>query len=97
MRHLLASVLLIAGASGLLVAGDAAPAPAPAPVPAPKPAKPPALTLADIPEAARTVVEKQADGAKVERVKAEERGGEKSYSAHWTKDDVRHEIRHRVE
>ncbi len=94
MRHLLLSVLILAGSG--LTAGDAAPAPAPVPAPAPAQApaaKPPALTLADLPEAVRTVMLKQADGATVERIKAEERGGEKTYGARWTKEQVRHEIR----
>ncbi len=92
MRNLLASLLLIA--AGGLAAADV-PAPAPAPVDAPKPiqAPKPALTLEDLPEAVRAAVLKQADGTTVEKIRADERGGEKVYTARWTKDSVRHEVR----
>lgn len=91
MRHIITSLLLIAG--GLAAAEGAAPPPAETPKPVPAASKPPALTLADLPEAVRTALQKQADGATVERIKVEERGGEKAYSARWVKGDVRNEVR----
>ncbi len=90
MRHLIASLLLIT--AGGLAAADG---PAPPVVEAPKsaPAAKPALTLEDLPEAVRAALQKQADGAAIEKIKADERGGEKVYSARWTKDNVRNEVR----
>lgn len=92
MRHVLATVLLTACALGVSAGEALAPVPAPEPKPAPA-AKPAALTVADLPEAVRTALEKQADGATIERIKAEDKGGVKSYSARWTKDNVRNEVR----
>jgi uncharacterized membrane protein YkoI len=91
MRNLIASLLLVAAAGGLTAADGATPPLVPAPKPAPV-AKP-ALTLEELPEAVRTALQKQADGAAIEKIKAEERGGEKVYSGRWTKDGVRNEVR----
>ncbi len=89
MRNLIASLLLVA--AGGLAAADVLPPIAETPKPAP--AAKPALTLAELPEAVRTAMQKQADGAIIEKIKADERDGEKVYSARWTKDNVRNEVR----
>lgn len=94
MRTLIPTLLLVV-AGGLAAAETPAPSPLPAPAGGAeaKPAAKPALTLADLPEAVRTAVQKQLDGAEVERLKAEEKKGETSYTARWTKDGVRNEAR----
>jgi uncharacterized membrane protein YkoI len=90
MRNLIASLLLIT-AGGLAAADGATPPASDAPKPAP--AAKPAVTLEQLPEAVRAALLKQADGATLEKLKIDERGGEKSYSARWTKDSVRNEAR----
>jgi len=89
MRNLLAFLLITAG--GLAAADGATPPVGEAPKPAP--AAKPAVTLEQLPEAVRAALLKQADGATLEKFKIDERGGEKSYSARWTKDSVRNEVR----
>jgi hypothetical protein len=90
MRNLLASLLLIT-AGGLAAADGAAPPVGETPKSAP--AAKPAVTLEEMPEAVRAALLKQADGATLEKLKIDERGGEKSYSARWTMDNVRNEVR----
>ncbi len=87
MRTLIPALLILCAAGGLTAAEPATP-----PKDGAKAAKPAPLTVADLPAAVKTAMEKQADGATLERIKANESGGEKSYTARFTKGDVRSEV-----
>lgn len=91
----IATTLLLITASCAFAGEAVAPKPvAPAtPTAAPAAATPGTLTLADLPAAVRSAFEQQADGAVVERIRIDERNGEKTYSARWTRADVRSEAR----
>jgi hypothetical protein len=84
-------------AIAILCAAIALPAVEEAPVPKPekpaKAAKAPALTVEDLPAAVRATAEAQAAGATIDKVRADERGGEKTYSVRFVRDGVKTELR----
>lgn len=91
MRRPLIAIALLCAACALPAADDGQ---------QPKPekaAKAPALTVDDLPAAVKSAAEAQAGGAAIERVRADERGGEKTYSVRFTRDGVRTEVRLGVE
>lgn len=58
-----------------------------------KAAKTPSLTLDELPPAVKSAAEGQASGAVIDRIRADERGGEKLYNVRFTRDGVKTEVR----
>ncbi len=92
MRHPFIAIALLCAAVALPAADEAQP---PKGEKGDKPAatKAPALTVNDLPPAVKTAAEAQAAGAAIEKVRVEEKGGDKLYSVRFTREGVKTEVR----
>jgi hypothetical protein len=63
----------------------------------PAAAKAPALTVNDLPPAVKTAAETQAAGSTIEKIRLDEKGGDKIYSVRFTHEGVKTEVRFNTE
>lgn len=92
MRRPFIAIALLCAAIAL-PAADEAPKPPKAEKGDKPAAKAPALTVNDLPPAVKTAAEAQAAGAAIEKVRLDEKGGEKVYSVRFTREGVKTEVR----
>lgn len=92
MHHPFIAISLLCAAMALPAADEAQP-PKAEKGDKPAAAKAPPMTVNDLPPAVKIAAEAQAAGAAIEKVRAEEKGGEKIYSVRFTREGVKTEVR----
>lgn len=94
MRRPVIALVLLCTAIALPAAEEV---PQPPKADKPAAAKTPPLTVNDLPPAVKAAAEAQAAGAIIDKVRADEKGGEKTYSVRFVRDGVKTEVRFNAE